>query len=61
MIVRVAIDTLGRDTLEAPSIRLTNEGTELGVIKVGRNHFDFEFSRFVNLPTSSVRHPTDDI
>lgn len=61
VVVRVSIHSLGRDSLEAPAIRLTNETGILGVIKVGRNHLDFEFPRLVNLPTSSMWHPADNV
>lgn len=61
MVVRVAIDSLGADALEAPSIGLANETTELGVVKVRRNYLDFELTRLVNLPRTPVGHPADNV
>jgi len=61
MVVGVAVGSLSRDSLEAPTVRLANEGTELGVIEVQRDHFHFELTWLVDLPRTTVWHPTDNV
>jgi hypothetical protein len=60
VIVTVAIASLCH-AAETPSVGLTDEGRELGVFKVGRNHTDLELAGLQYTPRASVGHPGNDI
>mmetsp|Transcript_11800 Transcript_11800/g.18913 ORF Transcript_11800/g.18913 Transcript_11800/m.18913 type:complete len:346 (+) Transcript_11800:367-1404(+) len=61
VVVTVAIGSLRDDAAESPSVCLTDEGGELGVLEVGGDDLDFEFTRLQDLPRTSMRQPGDDI
>ena len=60
MVVRIPILPPGNPP-KSPSIRLSDEGRKLGVLEVGRDHPNFEFTGFENPPGPTVGHPGDDI
>lgn len=60
MIIRTSIGSL-RDSLESPSIGLTDKGRVLGVTEKGGHHADFKLSGLEDLPGSTVRHPGNNI
>jgi hypothetical protein len=60
VIIRITIISLG-ETTESPSIRLTNEGGELGMFKVFREDVAFELTGFEDAPRAAVGCPGYDV